>query len=147
MSDKVIPKYQEYFTVGRSPQEIRDLWEWAKGRCNKKAEHDDPYALGVWATIMYLFDNDMTPPQMYKGILSLKNIKRESERPSIADIKCASCPWRLSGIANRGSMSLMQSREWRDLDMPDTFKPHYDNGSNAELTLTENSDDKPCHSE
>ena len=42
---------REYYTVDRSPQEVRNLWDWAIKECKGKIEHENPYAMGVLAAM------------------------------------------------------------------------------------------------
>lgn len=71
--------HREYFTVDRSPQEVRDLLDWATIECNGKLEHENPYAMGVAACLMYLMGETQQRPQDYKGVFTLKNVLRQSE--------------------------------------------------------------------
>lgn len=81
-----------YFTVNRSPQELRDLWTWANGLCRRAAEHTQAYAFGVIATLNYLMDDNAVPPQTYKGKLSLPAIFGQTMPTDEAIAKCAGCP-------------------------------------------------------
>ena len=53
---------REYYTVDRSPREIKDLWDWATKECRGKIEHESPYAMGVLATLEYLMGTREDPP-------------------------------------------------------------------------------------
>jgi len=79
---------REYFTVDRSPQEVRDLWEWARDECSGKLEHENPYAMGVCAALEYLMGETEERPQDYKGVFSLQNVLRQSKHPD--DVGCVS---------------------------------------------------------
>lgn len=70
---------REYYTVDRSPQEVRNLWDWAIGECKGKIEHENPYAMGVLAAMEYLMGETEVLPQNYKGVFTLKNVLRLSE--------------------------------------------------------------------
>lgn len=70
---------REYFTVDRSPQEVRNLWDWAKEECKGKVEHEAPYAMGVLAAMDYLLGESNFLPQSYKGPFTLKNVMSQSE--------------------------------------------------------------------
>ncbi len=69
---------REYYTVDRSPQEMRDLWDWAVLECHGKLEHENPYAMGVLACMEYLMGETQQRPQDYKGLFTLKNVMRQS---------------------------------------------------------------------
>ena len=71
---------REYFTVDRSPQEVRNLWDWAKEECKGKVEHEAPYAMGVLAAMAYLMGETEELPQDYKGVFSLDNVLRQSKQ-------------------------------------------------------------------
>ncbi len=70
---------REYFTVDRSPQEVRNLWDWCEKECKGKIEHENPYAMGVAACLMYLMGETEARPQDYKGLFNLKNVLRQPE--------------------------------------------------------------------
>ena len=72
---------REYYTVDRSPAEIRELWDWAAKECRGKIEHETPYAMGVLATLEYLMGAREEPPQAYKGVFTLPNVLRQCEQP------------------------------------------------------------------
>lgn len=72
---------REYYTVDRSPREIKDLWDWATKECRGKIEHESPYAMGVLATLEYLMGTSEDPPQAYNGVFSLPNVLRHCEQP------------------------------------------------------------------
>lgn len=72
---------REYYTVDRSPREIKDLWDWATKECRGKIEHESPYAMGVLATLEYLMGTREDPPQAYNGVFSLPNVLRQCEQP------------------------------------------------------------------
>lgn len=71
---------RDYYTVDRSPQEIRDLWDWACDECAGKLEHENPYAMGVLAAMEYLMGENEDLPQAYKGVFNLSNVLRQSKR-------------------------------------------------------------------
>jgi len=71
--------FREYYTVDRSPQEIRDLWDWAQNECSGLIEHENPYAMGVCAAMNYLMGETEERPQDYKGVFSLQNVLRQSD--------------------------------------------------------------------
>lgn len=97
-SDDASLKYYEYFTVNRSPQEIRDLLDWTASRIKGKSEHDEPFAYGVAAAMEYMLYANSIPPQMYKGDMSLENIMRDSEPANENVARCAGCVHRLRDI-------------------------------------------------
>lgn len=69
---------REYYTVDRSPQEVRNLWDWAIEECKGKLEHENPYAMGVLAAMEYLMGETEVLPQNYKGVFTLENVLRLS---------------------------------------------------------------------
>ena len=71
--------FREYYTVDRSPQEIRDLWDWAQNECSGLIEHENPYAMGVCAAMNYLMGETEERPHDYKGVFSLQNVLRQSD--------------------------------------------------------------------
>ena len=70
---------REYYTVDRSPQEVRNVWDWAIEECRGKIEHENPYAMGVLAAMEYLMGETEVLPQNYKGVFTLKNVLRLSK--------------------------------------------------------------------
>lgn len=72
---------REFYTVDRSPQEVRNLWEWAKAECEGRLAHEFPYAMGILAALEYLMGEAEELPQAYKGDFSLNNVLRQSEKP------------------------------------------------------------------
>ena len=72
--------FREYYTVDRSPQEIRDLWDWAQNECSGLVEHENPYAMGVCAAMNYLMGETEERPQDYKGVFSLQNVLRQTKQ-------------------------------------------------------------------
>lgn len=71
---------REYYTIDRSPQDVRDLWDWCEKECMGKIEHENPYAMGVAACLMYLMGETQQRPQDYKGVFALENVLRRSEK-------------------------------------------------------------------
>lgn len=71
----------EYYTIDRTPQEVRNLWEWAKKECQGKVEHENLYAFGILAAMEYLMGESEALPQKYKGVFSLGNLLRQSKHP------------------------------------------------------------------
>ena len=71
---------REYYTVDRSPQEVRNLWDWAIKECKGKIEHENPYAMGVLAAMEYLMGETEELPQDYKGVFSLDNVLRQPKQ-------------------------------------------------------------------
>lgn len=70
--------FREYYTIDRSPQEIRELWDWAKSECSGLIEHENPYAMGVSAAMSYLMGETNERPQDYKGVFNLRNVLRQT---------------------------------------------------------------------
>lgn len=70
---------REYYTVDRSPQEVRNLWDWAIKECKGKVEHEKPYAMGVLAAMEYLMGETEELPQDYKGKFTLDNVLRQTQ--------------------------------------------------------------------
>lgn len=69
---------REYYTVDRSPREVRELWDWATEECRGRLEHETPYAMGVLACMEYLMGETEARPQDYHGVFSLKNVLKQS---------------------------------------------------------------------
>ena len=126
--------YDEYFIVGRSPQEIRDVWEWSKHKCTATGWMKDTFAMGVYAALDYLLNEGTTPPQIFKGELSLKNVMAESTGPDKDTARCACCPERLDrvGTENRAAMLLFKEEKKNGEYLFPTF-----GGLNAYIKLSE----------
>lgn len=69
-----------YYTVDRTPEEIKGLWDWASDECRGKVEHENPYAMGVLACLEYLMGETEERPQDYKGVFTLKNVLTQANK-------------------------------------------------------------------
>ena len=71
---------REYYTIDRSPREIKELWDWAQEECTGLIEHENPYAMGVCAAMNYLMGETEERPQDYKGLFTLQNVLRQAKQ-------------------------------------------------------------------
>lgn len=70
---------REYYTVDRSPQEVRNLWDWAN---EEYGVNKNPYAMGVLAAMVYLMGEAENLPQDCKGRFCPGNASQRAKQPS-----------------------------------------------------------------
>lgn len=71
---------REFYTIDRSPEEIRALLAWATAQTQGKIHHEAPYAMGILATLEYLMGQGEELPQHYKGLFSPEAVLTQAQQ-------------------------------------------------------------------